>query len=166
MNRITRITTVALLGGGLLVGNQALAADKTLFFNYGQTPVFQTDTDNGNVYGNSFEFGVVVDDDIRAGIYQEEVTMEDAQDYNVKGMSFEYRLLGQEKFAAAPGLMVGSSDNNTSLVADLYGRIMLLASENSNLNARVAYRSAPDEGVGGAGNADGISLSVGFGLTF
>ncbi|MBK1734358.1 hypothetical protein CKO15_03470 [Halorhodospira abdelmalekii] len=158
----SRAAVAGLILGGVFLCSQAVASDKTFYFNYSHTPVFLTDSANGDIYGNAFEFGVAIDSNLRAGVYHEDVSTENIGNLGVRGISAEYHL-GRNQFAAGAGFMIGNEGSN--MVADIFGRFILLASDNANMNARLAYRSAPDTDAG-AGDMNGVALSVGFGLTF
>ncbi|WP_146049438.1 MULTISPECIES: hypothetical protein [Alkalispirochaeta] len=134
------------------------------YVHYGHTPVYLTDSDHGDVYGNSFEFGVFIDENTQIGVYNEQVSIENAADISIQGLSAEYRVLRVGGLATSTGIMLGSGDSGN--VADIFGRFTLLASEHANINARIAYRTAPDEGAAAADNLNGIGLTIGFGINF
>lgn len=163
----------ALCAVGMLAATTASA--QSFFFNYGHTPIY-TEFD-GNVtadlYANSFEFGTYIDDGMRAGVYHEQLS--GAVSANIQGISVEYEALATGDLMSNLGLMVGSGRDNTanttSLIADVYGRVALVSSEATNINAKLAYRHAPDSGfagsVGGAGSdLHGLYMNIGFGIHF
>lgn len=142
-------------------------AENTIYMNFGHMPIYSTDTDNGDTYGNSFEFGVYLEERTRMGVYHEQMSVEDAGGNNpsITGLATEHDLLQQDKFASAIGIMIGNDGMNNS-ASDIYGRFMLTSSEHTNINARVAYRTQPATPVAAADDLNGMALSIGFGLNF
>ncbi|MBE0472192.1 MAG: hypothetical protein IBX55_22130 [Methyloprofundus sp.] len=140
---------------------------KTFFFNYATMPAYTTDSANGDVYANSFEFGVYLDQNTRMGVFNEQVSA-DGFNFNVNGISAEYDLLQQNQFATAVGVMMGNSSGAATdgSVADIYGRFVLHASDNANIHAKLAYRTASVTVPAGANNMNGIGFSIGFGIGF
>ena len=86
--------------------------------------------------------------------------------FSIRGISTEYDVL-EDPFPTAIGMMLGNEDSANNVVADIYGRFIFQTTEHTNVNARLAYRTYPDDPThGGADDAHGVSLSVGFGLNF
>ena len=140
-------------------------ADDTFFFNFGHNPYyFALDGDVEDMHSNILEFGVFLDENTRVGIYNEEVRG-DITDHSIRGLSTEYDVL-EDPFATAIGMMLGNEDAQNNVVGDVYGRFIFQTTANTNINARLAYRTYPDDPDGVQDDAHGVSLSVGFGLNF
>ncbi|MCG5531482.1 hypothetical protein LRD18_11560 [Halorhodospira halochloris] len=171
--KMVRYLGSALCASGLLVAGSASA--HSFFFNYGHTPVyveFDGDVDE-SLSANTFEFGTYITDDMRAGLYHEQFT--GANTANIQGISIEYEAMATGDLMTNLGIMIGSgredTGNTTSFIGDVYGRVALMASESTNINAKLGFRTAPDSdfaGQVGGGGSDlhGMFLNVGFGIHF
>ncbi|BAU58462.1 hypothetical protein HH1059_17750 [Halorhodospira halochloris] len=172
--KMVRYLGSALCASGLLVAGSASA--HSFFFNYGHTPVyteFDSEIDE-DLRANTFEFGTYITNDMRAGLYHEQLTGGDTT-ADIQGISVEYEALATGDLMTNLGIMVGSGStgDETSMIADVYGRVALMATESANINAKLAYRTVPDSDFAqefddgtDASDLHGILFSIGFGIHF
>ncbi len=178
-SKLSRTVGAGLVIAGLAVAGSAHAHE--FFFNYAHTPVYlalDSDVEDSDISANIFEFGTQVNDELRAGVYHERLDGTGGTSANIQGISAEYALQQTGDLVNSVGFMVGSGNtgDNTSLVADIYGRVALIGNDHTNLHAKLAYRTLPDsdfaEEFDDTGPADeandmhGFTLSVGFGIQF